>query len=81
MLEPIESLVTPMIVYPMSLNDFFDVKNFEILKYDYKKYHETKNEDDIIEKSIVKFSYIPLEDRENTEFSSIPYVSEGSMSG
>ena len=80
-LEPIESLVTPMIVYPMSLNDFFDVKNFEILKYDYKKYHETKNEDDIIEKSIVKFSYIPLEDRENTEFSSIPYVSEGSMSG
>ena len=36
-LEPIESLVTPMIVYPMSLNDFFDVKNFEILKYDYKK--------------------------------------------
>ncbi len=32
-LQPVEALVTPMIIYPMSLNSYFDVENF-ILRTD-----------------------------------------------
>lgn len=72
-LQPLKSLVTPMVVYPMSMNDYFDVSNFYLFRYDYTKYHETKNEDDISEKMMIGFSYVDLDDRMNTEAQSQPY--------
>lgn len=81
-LKPIETLVTPRVLYPMSMNDYFDVENFKIYSFDYKKYLETNVTDDIIEKLIIDFSYIPIDKRENTEFAMTPYIiNEDSIGG
>lgn len=81
-LQAIETLVTPRVLYPMSMNDYFDVENFQIYSFDYKKYLETNVPEDIIENLVIDFSYIPLDKRENTEFAMTPYIiNEGSISG
>ncbi len=87
LLEPIESLVTPMIVYPMTMTTYFDVDNFTLMKYDYEgaeaagvdlsKENPTPEEEAAAEqftKVITSFKYIDLTERENTERSSIPYI-------
>ncbi|MBQ9079628.1 MAG: InlB B-repeat-containing protein [Clostridia bacterium] len=60
-LQPIEALVEPLIVYPMTLSTYFNVENFTVAS--------TRDEDDII-----SFSFIPLEERIGTQNSSTPYV-------
>ena len=87
LLEPIESLVTPMIVYPMTLTTYFDVDNFTLMSYDYEgaaaagidlsKKDMTPEEEAASEefiKILTSFQYIDLTERENTERSSIPYI-------
>jgi uncharacterized repeat protein (TIGR02543 family) len=59
-LQPVEALVEPMIVYPMSLSTYFNVSNFSIARSD----------TDIV----VSFSYVPLEDRLGTQSTTVPYV-------
>jgi len=59
-LQPIEALVQPMIVYPVSLSTYFDVQNFTFASAD----------SDIV----IKFSYIPLENRQGTQLTTVPYI-------
>lgn len=59
-LQPVEALVQPMIVYPMTLSTYFNVEDFSFARAD---------SDDVI-----SFSYIPLEERQGTMSSSSPYV-------
>lgn len=68
LLAPIEDYVTPLISYPMDLNNYFDVENFNVLKRD-----ESKPKDDKYEE-IVSFTYIDIADRQNTINSSVPYI-------
>ena len=93
LLEPIETLVTPMIVYPMTLTTYFDVDNFTLMTYDYEaaaaagidlsKKDMTPEEEAASEefiKILTSFYYVDLTERENTERSSIPYIMS-SLSG
>lgn len=73
-LQPVETLVKPMAAFPMSVNNYFDVENFSIVSFDYGKYNETGNEDDIVSKTHIIFTYVDIALRENTEYSSYPYV-------
>ena len=72
LLAPIEDYVTPLVCYPMSMNNYFDVEDFMVLRHDDGKtkmdgfsygYEET-----------VSFTYIDLTERENTINASVPYV-------
>ena len=87
LLVPIETLVTPMIVYPMTLTTYFDVDNFTLMTYDYEgaaaagvdlsKENKTPEEEAVAEQFVdirTSFTYIDLTERENTERSSIPYI-------
>jgi hypothetical protein len=87
LLVPIETLVTPMIVYPMTLTTYFDVDNFTLMTYDYEgaaaagidlsKVDKTPEEEAAAEEFVkirTSFTYIDLTERENTERSSIPYI-------
>ena len=66
MLGKIEDLVTPQIVHPMTMNTYFDVEKFSIIKED-----ATAEEG---YDQIVGFSYIDLALRENTIKANFPYV-------
>ncbi len=70
MLAAIEDFVTPELSYPMSLNDYFDVEDFYIYKWDESK---DPTSDDRYE-PIIGFTYIDLAERENTIRASRPYV-------
>ena len=57
-MKPLEAMITPQLVYPMSLSTYFDVENFKLYTGDRLISHVT---------------YIPLEERENKLFSIHPY--------
>ncbi len=59
-LQPVETLVSPMMVYPMTMTTYFNVEQFTVAHAD---------RDDI-----VSFSFIPIEERMNTMNSTSPYV-------
>jgi len=67
---PIEDFVKPMLAYPTSTNDYFDVANFYLTKFDGEDYNE-----------IVNFSYIDLAERENTLNALFPYVFGSELDG
>lgn len=69
-LSPIEDLIKPMIVYPMTMNNYFNVQGFVLIQNDYTKFDQTGKEDDVVMTPLAGFSYIPLTDRENTMNSS-----------
>lgn len=86
-LQPIEALVTPMIVYPMTLTTYFDVEHFSLIRFDYEgaeaagidlsKENMTPEEEEAVEEFLdimTMFYYVDLTERENTELSSIPYI-------
>jgi hypothetical protein len=69
-LASIEDYVTPLISYPMTMNTYFDVEDFKVLKR-----YENKAEDDKYKyEEMVSFTYIDIADRQNTLQSNIPYV-------
>jgi len=87
MLQPIEALVTPMVVYPMTLTTYFDVDNFTLIRYDYEgaaaagldfmKENATPEEEKALEEFtqvLTSYYYVDLAERENTERTSIPYI-------
>lgn len=86
-LQPIEALVTPMIVYPMTLTTYFDVEHFSLIRFDYEgaeaagidlsKENMTPEEEEAVAEFLdimTMFYYVDLTERENTELSSIPYI-------
>lgn len=75
---PIEQFVSPVVVYPMELNNYFDVQTFTI--WNGKDFNElpddlTDEELDKIEiDPIVSFSFWDLEDRTGTFYANTAYV-------
>lgn len=59
-LQPVEAMVQPMMVYPMTLTTYFNVEKFTVA-------HLESGE-------IVSFSFVPIEERMNTMSSGTPYV-------
>ena len=78
-LQPVEALVTPAIVYPMSMSTYAMVQNFLLGELDFGALlDQNKDEidtDDINLTPIVSFTYLDLENRTNTIHTSSPYIS------
>ncbi|MBQ8341467.1 MAG: hypothetical protein IJY22_03705 [Clostridia bacterium] len=64
LLCPVEDYVTPMVTVPMSTNNYFDVENFSISKFD-------KTENKYLE--VIGFSYSPIQLREGKFAANYPY--------
>ena len=77
-LQPVEALVTPAIVYPMSTTTYAMAHNFLLGKTDFGKLLE-KGEDEEVDPDeidldvIVAFNYLDLENRNNSIYSANPY--------
>ena len=69
--SPIESYVTPMLCYPLPMNRYYDVDDFTIANRKEDTYSGQKTED--LYKKMISFSYIDLEERENTMAATTPY--------
>ncbi len=73
-LQPVEALVTPAIIYPMTMSTYVMVYNFRLGSVD--QFIGT-DEDELLKDDNVKllsaFSYIDLAKREGSIFSSVPY--------
>ena len=75
---PIEEFVTPMVTYPMELNNYFDVRAFALWEGD--KFNSipdniTDEELDALDLDpIVSFAYIDLDERTGTFHANTPYV-------
>ena len=79
--SPIEDYVTPQLCYPLPMARYYDVDNFIIgnRKIDKEQYKGQEIED--IYKKIISFSYIDLEERENTMASTVPYKFDLDLEG
>ncbi len=64
LLQPVESFVSPTIASEISLNNYYDVDRFRIMSYSA----------DGSSKTHVGFSFIDLDDRLNTLYSSRPFI-------
>ena len=74
LLSPADTIVEPMIAYPTTTNDYFDVTDFTV----YKKESDQRGDYD----KIISFNYIDIADRENTVEGIHPYeFSDGQFSG
>lgn len=75
---PIEKFVTPMVTYPMELNNYFDVRAFALWEGDKFNSIPENITDEELEKldidPIVSFAYIDLEERTGTFYANTPYV-------
>ena len=69
---PIEDYVTPQLCYPLPMNRYYDVENFVIANRLTDSYKGQKLED--LYGKMVSFSYIDLEERENTMSATVPYI-------
>lgn len=69
-LQPVESLVTPSIIYPMSVSTYVMVYNFSYAKIEDIDVPEEDLQLDLIS----EFSFVDLSERENTIYSTTPYV-------
>ena len=75
---PIEEFVTPMVTYPMELNNYFDVRAFALWEGDKFNSIPENITDEELEKldldPIVSFAYIDLEERTGTFYANTPYI-------
>ena len=79
LLAPLEGLVTPMAVYPVNTNSYFDVQNFVLQVYNDLKSEDTLLNDDPADDekyydTLLSFSYLSAAERQNTALSNIPYL-------
>ena len=79
LLASIESLVTPMALYPIDINNYFSVENFTLMVYNEQKSMNTLLNDDPEDDenyydTLLAFSYVDAAERKNTILSNIPYV-------
>ena len=65
LLAPVEQFVKPQVVYQMSINDYLDVEEFCIFKYE---------DDEVTPDKIVGFTFIPLSERQGSITANKPYV-------
>lgn len=67
-----EDFITPLAIVPMGSSTYFDVTDFTLTKFT-----------DSGRKQMVKFSYVPIEQRYGTYYASFPYVTDddGSLAG
>lgn len=70
-LQPIEALVQPQVMYPMSMSTFLCVENFLLGNYDMNGFENFENEKI---KPIVAFSYLDLSARNTTISGTKPYI-------
>ena len=69
-LQPVESMVTPQIIYPMGTVTYTMVENFALRAVDTLDPPEGETSHTEL---ITEFSYVDLTERENTIYSSVPY--------
>ncbi len=75
---PIEKFVTPMVTYPMELNNYFDVRAFALWEGD--KFNSIPEDitDEELDKldidPVVSFTYWDLEERTGTFYANSPYI-------
>ena len=79
LLASLESIVTPMAVYPMSTNNYFNVEDFSLLVYNPEKSRDTllnddPEDDESYYDSLIRFSYEDVEERRNTALANFPYI-------
>ena len=67
---PVEALVKPMVVYPMSVSTYVMVFGFTFSKIDSLK---VENPDDVVRHPITEFNFVDLSERENTIYTATPY--------
>ena len=76
--EPIEKFVTPLVTYPMELNNYFDVSAFALWKGEvFNSIPEdiTDEELDLLDLDpIVSFTYWDLDERSGTFYANTPYI-------
>ena len=77
MFSTLEDYVTPMAVVEMTLNNYFDITNFNLSSVSGLVPGTDKVETEII----VGFSYIPIELRQGTFYAHEPYIGEDFRSG
>ena len=80
LLSPIETYVTPLLCYPMSMNSYFDVEDFVIANRLTDEYKGGEKLEELYKK-IISFTYIDLTERENTMAASTPYTFELGLEG
>lgn len=73
-LQPIEALVTPRVSYPMSLTTAMRIQNFSLIRFD--TFLGTEKLEDGNPHPIVMFSYVDLDSRTNTFYTTVPYTSD-----
>ena len=69
---PIETFVTPTICYPMTLNSYFNVKNFSIFYG--KDLVDIKEPEKADVRPIISFSYWDLDSRTGTFYANMAYI-------
>ncbi len=77
-LGKVEDYVTPMATYPAASNNFFDVTDFEISLAPTIA-GGTATGDQF--RSVVEFSFVPIEERKGTYAANTPYVAQGRLDG
>ena len=71
----VEDYVTPLVTSPLiSESNYFDVENFTLWAL-----NGTTSMDGL--KPVIKFSYTPIEKRNNTFYANIPYFGQGRLEG
>ena len=75
-LNKIEDYLTPTLGHPLNMNNYHDVDHFVIANRLYEKIDKAPLDE--LYKTVISFSFIPLEDRQNTANAVIPYeIHEG----
>lgn len=79
LLASLESLVTPMAVYPVETNSYFLVKNFTLMVYNEQKSKDTllnddPSDDESYYDNMISFSYLSTGERQNTIMANTPYI-------
>ena len=75
-LQPVEAMITPMVVYPVSMANHLMVRNFVLGRIDGKVFGEDGKVNFSEENMIVAFSFQDLEERTGTMYSARPYFSQ-----
>ncbi len=77
-LQPVEALVTPAVVYPMSLSTYVMIQDFALGKINVSEISEFSKEklESVELDPIVAFTYLELENRTNTIFETRPFLGE-----
>ncbi len=74
-LQPIEKLVTPMVVYPISVSTYTMINNFLLGTMNFTgAMEDVENKEEIDLDPIVSFTFKDLESRQNSIYTSRPYV-------